>query len=369
MTHYIDTTRELLSGPIQTVSGVIERKQPLPILANILISQQGKKVSFTGTDLDIQIKTEADIGVEEGNISTTVSSRKFNDILSTLSDSDPVQISEKGRHLSLVSNKSKFELQTLPAADFPCMNQAEFSSGFKMPCEQFKYMLSMVYFAAAQNNVRYFLNGVLLSVSEKIIRAVATDGHRLALCEMELEAPADKKFDVILTRKAVKEFLRLVPDSDAALSFEVASTQVKVTFNNIEIVSKIIEGKFPDYQRVIPTTNDKVFLVDREVLSKALQRVAILTTDKFKGVRWTLQENKLHIAATNAEMEEAEDEIEIKYSGSELEIGFNVTYLQDVLNILKTAEVKFALGSQLSSALITMPDNDKFKFVVMPMSI
>lgn len=369
MQQFIETTRNNIIKPIQTVSGVVERKQPLPILANILIKKKGNIVSFIGTDLDIQICTESPIGIDDGDFSTTVSARKINDILSTLKDEDNITIGSKGDHLTLKSGKSKFELQTLPADDFPSMNQSEFTHGFSMPCQKFRYMLSMVYFAAAQNNIRFFLNGVLISAENQTIKAVATDGHRLALCQIDQSETVSKKFDAIIPRKTVKELMRLIPDSEEMLSFDISSNQIKVMFNGIEIISKLIEGRFPDYERVIPSTNDKIFLVNRDELSLALQRVAILTTDKFKGVRWTLSSGKLIIAATNAEMEEAEDEIEIQYSGENLEIGFNVSYLLDVLNVLKNNEVRFSLGGPLSSALITMPDSENFKFVVMPMSI
>ena len=348
MQQFIETTRNNIIKPIQTVSGVVERKQPLPILANILIKKKGNIVSFIGTDLDIQICTESPIGIDEDDFSTTVSARKINDILSTLKDEDTITIGSKGDHLTLKSGKSKFELQTLPADGFPSMNQSEFTHGFSMPCQKFRYMLSMVYFAAAQNNIRFFLNGV---------------------CQIDQSETVSRKFDAIIPRKTVKELMRLIPDSEEMLSFDISSNQIKVMFNGIEIISKLIEGRFPDYERVIPSTNDKIFLVNRDELSLALQRVAILTTDKFKGVRWTLSSGKLIIAATNAEMEEAEDEIEIQYSGENLEIGFNVSYLLDVLNVLKNNEVRFSLGGPLSSALITMPDSENFKFVVMPMSI
>ncbi len=369
MKQYIETTRNNIVKPIQTVSGVVERKQPLPILANILITKKGPNVSFTGTDLDIQIRTEVQIGGDDEDFSTTVSARKINDILSTIQDEDKVIIGERDNHITLTSGKSKFELQTLPASDFPAMNQADFVHAFSMPCQKFRYILSMVYFAAAQNNIRFFLNGVLISAVGNVIKGVATDGHRLALCQVEQDAPVAQQLDAIIPRKTVKELMRLIPDSEDMLSVDIASNQIKITFNDVEIVSKLIEGRFPDYERVIPSTNDKVFHVNREDLLRALQRVAILTTDKFKGVRWSLSENKLNIAASNAEMEEAEDEIDIEYTGGQLDIGFNVSYLLDVLNILKNNDVRFALGGPLSSALITMPDSDNFKFVVMPMSI
>lgn len=369
MTIQIDTTRANLLKPIQAVSGIVESKVPMPILANILIQKEGSRVTFITSDSSMQCKTESLIGLGEGNFSTTVSAKKLTAILSTLKDDDSVRLSDNDKQVLLSADHSRFELQTLPSEEFPVMRNHEYIHAFSMPCSNFKYMLSMVSFAAAQNSVRYFLNGVLLTAEDKLIKAVATDGHRLAYFEHEQEEVAQEKVEAILTKKTVKELLRLIPDSDELLSVDISSNLIKFTFGTVEIISKLIDGKYPDYQKVIPETNDKIFEVNREEIKASLQQAAVLTSDSFKGVRWDLKPDLLCIASTNAEMEEVSVKLPVQYQGEPLEIGFNVSYLLDVLNVLKVEKVRFALGGPLSSGLITIPDSEKFKFVVMPMSI
>lgn len=368
-TLFIQTSKENIFKPIQAVSGVVQKKQPLPVLSNILFSQKGKHVTMIANDLDIQILTVAEVGVEDADISTTISARKLNDILAALPDTNTVTFSTKGDHVVLSSGKSKFELQTISAADFPVMGEMELQHAFTMTCLRFKYLLNMVSFACAVNNVRYFLNGVYLCSENKKVRGVATDGHRLALCDAEAEETNEEKLDAIIPRKTVKELTRLIPDTQDPIEVFMSEKQIKFKFGGIEILSKLVEGRYPDYLRVIPEHNDKEFRVGRQELLSSLQRVAILTADKLKGVRWNLMPGVLNVAATNADMEEAEDEINVEYSGSPIEIGFNVTYLIEVLNVLKNDTVRISLGEQKNPALVRMPDNENFKFVVMPMKI
>ena len=362
-------SKESIFKPIQNVSGVVQKKQPIPILSNILVDQRGEDVTFTATDLDIQIRTKSSTGVKDSENSTTISARKLNDILASLVDGSEVSFYKKDHHVQVLSGKSKFELQTLPADDFPSMGELKLEKAFTMPSSRFKYLLSMVSFACAVNNVRYFFNGVYICSEGIGVRAVATDGHRLALCDVEAEEASEKKLDAIIPLKTVKELARLIPDTEDELTVYISEKQIKFTFAGIEILSKLVEGRYPDYQKVIPVDNDKEFKVSRQELLSTLQRVSILTADKLKGVRWNLSSGLLNVAATNADMEEAEDEINVEYQGESIEIGFNVTYLIEVLNALKNETVRVSLGGQLSSALVRMPDSENFKFVVMPMKI
>jgi len=363
----VKATRDALLKPLQVVSGIVERRQTLPILANILVRKDGERVSFTATDLEIQIQTSADIGAGKDAAATTVAARKLVDILRALPEAD-VTLSLSNRKLAIASGKSRFNLQTLAAEEYPTVAQAEFTADFTLPASTFKYLLSMVHFAMAQQDIRYYLNGMLLVVEGTTVRAVATDGHRLALCEVTKDG-ASSKIEAIIPRKTVLELSRLLPDSDDPVRVQMAANQVKFSFDNIELVSKLVEGKFPDYQRVLPAANTKVFAIGREDLMHALQRAAILTTDKFKGVRMVLASGSLKITSTNADQEDAQDELEIDYAGDGLDIGFNVNYLLDVLANLKNEQIRFALGDALGSALITMPDSERFKYVVMPMRI
>jgi len=363
----VKAPRDTVLRPLQVVSGIVERRQTLPILANVLLRRDGDKLSFTATDLEIQIQTSAEFGPSKESGATTVSARKLVEILRALPDVD-VQLSYANRKLSIQSGRSKFQLQTLPAEEYPTVAQAPATVDFTIPASSLKYLLSMVHYAMAAQDIRYYLNGMLLVIDGTTVRGVATDGHRLALCEFE-RADSAGATEVIVPRKAVQELGRLLPDGDEPVRIQVAANQVRFAFGSIEFVSKLVEGKFPDYLKVVPSNNPKTFLIDRAELMQALSRAAILTTDKFKGVRWVLSPGALKVSSTNTDQEEALEEIEIDYDGESLDIGFNVTYLLDVLNNLKAEKIRISLGDALGSALITLPESERFKYVVMPMRI
>jgi len=356
--------RDALLKPLQVVSGIVERRQTLPILANVLMRKDGEQVSFTATDLEIQIQTAAAIGTGRDVAATTISARKLVDILRALPEAD-VALSLSGKKLTVQSGRSRFNLQTMAADEFPAVAAAEYTADFELPAGTLKYLMGMVHYAMAAQDIRYYLNGMLLVVDGQTVRAVATDGHRLALAEVVKDG-----VEAIIPRKTIHELSRLLPDTpDEPVRVQMAASQVKFSFGGIELISKLVEGKFPDYTKVIPAANTRRFAVSRELLAAALQRAAILTTDKFKGVRMVLGAGSLKINSTNSDQEDAQEELEVDYSGDGLDIGFNVTYLLDVLANLKCDEVCFALGDALGSALITMPDSEKFKYVVMPMRI
>ncbi len=361
--------RDALLKPLQVVSGIVERRQTLPILANVLMRKDGEQVSFTATDLEIQIQTAAAIGAGRDVAATTISARKLVDILRALPEAD-VALSLSGKKLTVQSGRSRFNLQTMAADEFPAVAAAEYTADFELPAGTLKYLLGMVHYAMAAQDIRYYLNGMLLVVDGQTVRAVATDGHRLALAEVVKDGADGGHIEAIIPRKTIHELSRLLPDTpDEPVRVQMAASQVKFSFGGIELISKLVEGKFPDYTKVIPAANTRRFAVSRELLAAALQRAAILTTDKFKGVRMVLGAGSLKINSTNSDQEDAQEELEVDYSGDGLDIGFNVTYLLDVLANLKCDEVCFALGDALGSALITMPDSEKFKYVVMPMRI
>ncbi|TSP09578.1 DNA polymerase III subunit beta [Cupriavidus campinensis] len=368
----VKTSRDNLLRPLQIVSGIVERRHTLPILANLLIRKSGSNVSFLSTDIEIQITTHAECGVGSDSVATTVAARKLLDILRAMPDGD-VALSLNDKRMTVQSGKSRFALQTLAAEEFPTVAEAaEFNASVSLPQKMFKHLLAMVHFAMAQQDIRYYLNGMLLVVDGKKVMAVATDGHRLAYCGVELETEATgggARQEVIIPRKTILELQRLLEDNDDPVQVQLAANQVKFTFANIELISKLVEGKFPDFQRVIPKGYKNAFAIDRVKLQQALQRTAILTTDKFKGVRCILDTHMLKISSTNADQEEAQEELELDYSGDALDIGFNVTYLLDVLANLKSEQVQVSLGDSNSSALITVPEDDNFKYVVMPMRI
>ncbi|GAB3542278.1 DNA polymerase III subunit beta [Noviherbaspirillum agri] len=365
----VKTQRDTLLRPLQIVSGIVERRHTLPILANILIRKDGEKVSFLSTDIEVQITTNASVGSGAEIASTTVAARKLLDILRALPDSGDVSLSLANKRMTIQSGKSRFALQTLAAEEFPTVAQAEhYNAKVTLPQKTLKHLFNMVHFAMAQQDIRYYLNGLLLVVDGKNVIAVATDGHRLAFCQVETDQDFARQ-EVIIPRKTILELQRLLEDQDNPVDLEIANNQVKLTFADIELISKLVEGKFPDYTRVIPKGYKNNFTIDRLTLLHALQRAAIMTSDKFKGVRCIISPGSLKVSSTNADQEEAVEELEIDYGGDSIDIGFNVTYLLDVLNNLKGESINIALGDANSSALITVPENADFKYVVMPMRI
>ena len=360
--------RDALLRPLQIVSGIVERRHTLPILANILIRKDGENVSLLSTDIEVQISTHAAIGSGKDVVATTVAARKLLDILRALPEVE-VSLSLTNKRMTVQSGKSRFALQTQSAEEFPTVAQAEhFSAKVVLPQKTLKHLFNMVHFSMAQQDIRYYLNGLLLVVDGKNVIAVATDGHRLAFSQIVTEQEFVRQ-EVIIPRKTILELQRLLEETDDPVTLQIATNQVKLDFSDIELISKLVEGKFPDYTRVIHKVYKNNFSIDRDVLLRSLQRTAIMTSDKFKGVRCVIAPGSLKISSTNADQEEAVEELEIDYSGDSVDIGFNVTYLLDVLNNLKCDQVSISLGDANSSALITVPDDPNFKYVVMPMRI
>lgn len=376
--------RETLLKPLTIVGGIIDSHQTKSILSNVLIRKEGTDVTFTGTDLEILIRTHIANGVEGGEAAAfTVSARKALDLFKVLPDTE-VTLSlgapKKGigaegssqisRKLEVKTASSRFSLQTLPAEEYPDFPQADFTSRIVLPASQFKYLLSMVHYAMAVQDIRFYLNALKLVVKEGKIRAVATDGRRLAFCEQPLEgSTGEEAMDAVIPRKTVTELKRLLPDTDTPVTIEIAAKQARFTFGDIEIITKLLEGKYPDYERVIPKNNDKVFLVNREELLGALHRTAVFASDKFKGVRWLLSPGMLSIQSSNSEQEEGNDDLAVDYQGDPIDIGFNVNFLSDVLSNLKTEKIRVALSGPQGSALITMPESEAFMYVLMPMRL
>ncbi len=366
----VKAPRDALLKPLTIVAGIVERRHTMPILANVLIRKAGERVSFITTDNEVQITTHADFGVGGGKEETTVAARKFVDILRALSDNADVTVSHEANRMAITAGRSRFQLQTLPAIEFPTIAVPEqWSITTTLPQAALRELINMVHFSMAVQDIRYYLNGMLLEFEGNHINAVTTDGHRLAVHSIQVDTPFETRQDVIVPRKTVLELQRLLSESDEPVTIDVAGNQIRFRFENVEFVSKLVEGKFPDYKRVIPAGYHKQFDIERETLLRTLQRVAILTTDKFKGVRLQLADHTLRVSASNTEQEEAQEELEVEFNFEPLDIGFNVGYLLDVLGNLKSERVKWALGDASSSALLTIPDDDNFKYVVMPMRI
>ncbi len=365
----LKATQERVLSVLQSVSGIVERRHTLPILANVLIRKTGSSLQFTTSDLEIQIRTESELDGDAGNFTTTVGARKLIDILRSLPSDQTVSLESSQNKLILKGGKSRFTLQTLPAEDFPLVQEsASFGPVFSVPQKTLKDLLNQVSFSMAVHDIRYYLNGILFVAEGKQLSLVATDGHRLAYASALLDVEVPRQ-EVILPRKTVLEMQRLLNDKEGAIEMQFANNQAKFSFEGMEFVTKLVEGKFPDYNRVIPKNHKNTVTLGRTSLLACLQRTAILTSEKFKGVRLNLDPGSLRVASSNAEQEEAVDELEIDYGGDSIEIGFNVTYLIDVLSNMDQDMVKLDLADSNSSALITIPDNTTFKYVVMPMRI
>jgi DNA polymerase III subunit beta len=365
----IKTKRDNILMPLQSVCGIVEKRHTLPILSNVLIEKSGDQLTLLATDIEIQIRTHTSGTGGPEKTAVTVGARKLQDILRSLPESAEISLELSEKRLQVKAGKSRFNLQTLPAEDYPRMSQAESEQvGFQLTQKQFKCLIGLVQYAMAQQDIRYYLNGLLLIVTGNEIRVVATDGHRLAYANENLSKTVPRT-EVILPRKTVLELSRLLEDNDEELDIRLSSNQAVFRFGDIELVSKLIDGKFPDYERVIPQNHNKVITVPRTALLQSLHRAAILTNEKFRGVRVVLASGILKIISSNADQEEAQEELEVSYDAEALDIGFNVTYLLDVLNNVSNEEVEIRLADANSSALITLPGNDSFKYVVMPMRI
>ena len=365
----LKSPQEKFLGALQAVAGIVERRHTLPVLANVLLRKNGGEVEFTTSDLEIQVRTRAELDGDPGSFSTTVGARKLIDILRTLPTDQTVTLSSNQNKLTLTGGKSRFTLQTLPAEDFPLVQEAaDFGPAFSVPQKSLKELIAQVHFAMAVHDIRYYLNGILFVAEGKQLSLVATDGHRLAFSSALLDVEVPRQ-EVILPRKTVLEMQRLLSDAEGAIEMQFANNQAKFSFGGMEFVTKLVEGKFPDYNRVIPKNHKNSVTLGRAPLLASLQRTAILTSEKFKGVRLNIEPGTLRIASNNAEQEEAQDELDIDYGGDAIEIGFNVTYLIDALTNMDQEMVKLELADSNSSALFMIPENSTFKYVVMPMRI
>ncbi len=364
----IQINRETLLKPLTSVTSIVEKRHTLPILSNLLLEVRQNKIHLTATDLEMQISLTVD-SATTGDFSTTLSAKKLLDICRSLPDNADINMNTTESRITLKAAKSRFNLQTLPAADYPVMTKTQGTATLVVLAQrELKDLLKQVEFAMAQQDIRYYLNGLLFEIAANKLNIVGTDGHRLSFTSTELKQNYEKQ-DVILPRKTVVELIKLLDDSDDEVQIELASNQVNFNFANLKLISKVIDGKFPDYNRVIPVGHQNTFSVERLNVLLAMQRASILSNEKYRGIRMVLSNNNLKLISTNSDQEEAEEELEINYSGDALDIGFNVTYLIDVLTNTNSDQANFSFADANSSCLITIPNNPNYKYVVMPMRI
>jgi DNA polymerase III subunit beta len=364
----LTATREDFLAPLQSVIGVVERRQTMPVLANVLLSARDNRLSITGTDLEVELVATKQVSVQQAG-DVTIPGRKLLDIVKSLPEKTSITLSTEGERVSIRGGRSRFTLSSLPATDFPVIEEINAQQTLTLEQGEFRRLIDKTHFSMAQQDVRYYLNGLLLETDGKSLRAVATDGHRLAICEMDLKDPGKAgQQQVIVPRKGVLELQRIL-GTDGSIELAIGTNHVRAQIGEIRFTSKLIDGRFPEYGRVIPANPGKKVEADREALRAALQRTAILSNEKYRGIRLTARPDLLVIQAHNPEQEEAEDQVEVAYKGDEVEIGFNVNYLLDALGAIETEKVEIGLTDANSSCLIHAPGTVQTRYVVMPMRL
>ncbi len=363
----LTAAREDLLAPLQSVIGVVERRQTMPVLANVLLSARENRLNITGTDLEVELVASSSVSLQQGG-DITLPGRKLLDIFKALPEKVSVTLSTEGERMSIKAGRSRFTLATLPAAEFPLVEEINAQQSLTVAQGEFRRLIDKTHFSMAQQDVRYYLNGLLLETEGPSLRAVATDGHRLALCEMTLESKAKTNQQVILPRKGVLELQRIL-GTEGTIDLAIGTNHIRAQIGDIRFTSKLIDGRFPEYGRVIPAAPARKVAADREALRQALQRTAILSNEKYRGIRLTARPDLLVVQAHNPEQEEAEDQVEVSYQGEEVEIGFNVNYLLDALSAIDGERVEIGLTDSNSSCLIHAPDVTHTRYVVMPMRL
>lgn len=363
----LESTRDTLLKPLQAVVGIVEKRHTQAILSNVLIERKGGVLSVLASDIDIQARATTEVAGD--NFAITVSAKKLSDIYSSLPTGTTVKMELTDDNLRIKAGKSRFNLQTLPVADFPLTRRdpSGIANRVTVPQKLLKHLIELVQHAIAVDDARYTFNGMLLVLHEKTMTLVASDGHRLGLSTTEIENACVHQ-EIIIPRKTVNELCKQLSDLDAPVHIEAHTNQVTFSFGSVEIVSKLIDGKYPDYNRVIPTDRSNTFIAERAALLQSLQRAAILSNEKFRGVRLVLNDNEMRIACTNNDQEEALEELEIEYQGKPLDVGFNVAYLIDALSSMPGELVQCSVGDD-GKLLVTLPEEPGYKFVVMPMRI
>ncbi|MEM1403936.1 MAG: DNA polymerase III subunit beta [Pseudomonadota bacterium] len=362
-------SRDALLKPLNLVAGVVERRQTLPVLSNVLLNLDGKRLSITGTDLEVELvgRVSLEEAGDPGEI--TVPARKLADICKSLPDGSDLEFAVSDGRATLRSGRSRFTLATLPAREFPSIEDSIGTHQFALKQAELRRLIERTGFAMAQQDVRYYLNGMYFELRAGRLRSVATDGHRLAICTFPgtLKDLADTQ--VILPRKGVLELARLMQDDEGEVTVILGTNHLRATTPDFTFTSKLVDGKFPDYERVLPRSADKILQASRLELRQAFTRTAILSNEKYRGVRLKLEPGSLEIVANNPEQEEAEENLPVAYDGEGLEIGFNVGYLLDVLGVLSGEEIRFSLADPNSSALLEEADGGDSLYVVMPMRL
>lgn len=366
----ITVDRETLLQPLQTVSGVVERRQTIPILSHVLIQADDNGIVLTSSDLEVELRSKTAVAVEETG-SITVSARKLLDICRTLPDNSEIKLTATDNKLTASSGRSRFSLATLPPNDFPVVEEIGAEDKITISQAQLKRLLERTHFSMAQQDVRYYLNGLLVELRNDEIRTVGTDGHRLAFAKESIETGSSQLKQVIVPRKGVNELQRLLNDTDDTIDLHLGANHIRITVGDTQFTSKLIEGRFPDYSKVIPVDSTVSLIADRNAVRQAIARVSILSNEKYRGLRVALEANLLKIQAHNPDQEEASEEVVVAYEGADIEVGFNATYLLDALGAIESEQINLQIKDANSSALIRAESDEpaQARYVVMPMRL
>lgn len=363
-------SQQALFGPLQLISGAVEKRQTLPVLANVLLQVEDGNLSITGTDLEVEMMAHIPLSGEYEPGEVTVPAKKLVDIVKSLNSEDNIRLELVENKVKLITPKSRFTLSTLPATEFPNLEESLGLIDIKLDVNELRGVIGSTQFAMAQQDVRYYLNGMLFDFSpEQKLIAVATDGHRLALSSTPLESTVQDRQQAIVPRKGVLELSRFLASVDEDIQLSISANHIRASSNHFSFTSKLVDGKYPDYEKVLPRGGDKLVVANKNALKESLQKASILCNEKFRGVRFNLQPGLVQIHSNNPEQEEAEIELEIDYSGPELEIGFNVNYMLDVLNTTQSEQVKLTFSDANSSLLVEEVEGSSSVYVIMPMRL
>ena len=365
----INLTKAAFIKPLTHVCNVVEKRQTLPILSNVLLQYDGSnRLTMTGTDLEVEVITHCDdVSGSAGDIS--LNARKLLDITRSLPENAEISIQNDGNKAVIRSGRSRFSVQTLPVDDFPNIETEQWDQTWKLPVSSFKSVLTRTGFAMAQQDVRFYLNGLLFESEGDVMKTVATDGHRLAKSEVALSEGSETPVQAIVPRKAIVELIRMLDDGGNEVEISFNANHMRVELDSMVFTSKLIDGRFPDYNKVIPQNQQKSLIIDRSELQHTLQRASILTNEKFRGVRLIISPGKMAVSANNPDQEEAFDEIAVEYQDDDIEIGFNVGYMLDAINAIDSEKIEMTLDDQNSSGTLKAPGDDKTVYIVMPMRL
>lgn len=364
----ISINREEIIKQLQLINNCIPTKHQIAILSNVLMQVEGDLLTINGTDLEIEMLCQIRLSLPAENGRVTIPSKKLLDIIRGLPVGSQVNITSEGDRVVISSGRSRYNLNTLNANDYPSLKEFEADTSFNLAQNTLKQLIDSTQFAMAQQDIRFYLNGLLLEIDNEFIRTVATDGHRLAMSEIPMDNPIDPNA-IIIPRKSILELNKLLENVETTVNIKVNAGNLQANFGDTIFTTKLIDGKYPDYRRTLPKSPDKIVTIETEIFKQALNRANVLSNERFKGVRLTLNQAQVVIQTNNPEHEEAEEVLDIQYDGPEIEIGLNIVYLLDVLNVIKTGEIIIQLTDTVSSVLVTDKQNDKNKYIIMPMRL